>query len=218
MVKVYTADINGIAIEPEWLKLVSEPKRQRLYGIRHTRSMALTLCGDLLVRFLAMQSLGISNRDLLFQATATGKPCLLNSPQPFCFNLSHSGHWVTCAIDQDPVGIDVQFMEPVSLELAENVLPISSYRFYLHLSPQQQRDYFYDLWTRHESSRKLTGQGLSDPIAAPLDQFEKQPLCYRRYDFDPEYCLMVCALSNHFTPALFHIDVNDMVKKLSASD
>jgi len=217
MVKVYAVDIRDIDFAPQWLKFVSGHKRQRFYGMRDSQSMNPTLIGDLLIRFLAIQYLGVSNQNLLFKTTEFGKPYLAESNQPFHFNLSHSGHWVVCAIDQSPVGIDVQLMEPIDFNLAKNVLPLPAYRHYLNLPPAQQLGYFYDLWTRRESMLKLTGQGLSDPMADPIDQLEKQSMYFKYYKLEPEYRLAACALSNQFESALLHVDVIGMVRDLSKS-
>lgn len=215
MVKVYAVNIRGIVINPEWLSFVSDHKRQRLYGIRDPQSLAQTLTGDLLIRFLAIQYLGVNNQNLLFQTTEFGKPYLVTSNQPFHFNLSHSGHWVICAVDQSPVGIDVQLMESIDLNLAKNVLTPQDYRHYLKLSPEQRLDYFYDLWTLRESLLKLTGQSLSNPVSMQIDPLEKQSVYYQRYQFEPEYCLAACALSNQFEPALFYINIISIVRELS---
>jgi 4'-phosphopantetheinyl transferase len=218
MVRVYAVNIRDIVVNPEWLRFVSDHKHQRLYGIRDPKSLVQNLTGDLLVRFLAIQYLGVSNQHLLFQTTEFGKPYLVTSTRPFHFNLSHSGHWVICAVDQSPVGIDVQLMEPIDLNLVKSVLAPKDYRHYLNLPPQQRLDYFYDLWTMSESLLKLSGQGLSDvPVVMQIDQLKKQSAYYQRYELEPEYRLAACTLSNHFEPSLFHVNLISIVQELYKS-
>lgn len=215
MVKVYAVHLQKVKIEPEWLTLVSAPKRRRLARIHDSLSLAQSLVGDLLVRFLAVQHLEVSNRNLLFKTTDLGKPYLANPSHSFHFNLSHSGHWVMCAVDQSPVGIDVQQMEPIDHNLARNILTPPAYRRYLELLPERRLEYFYDLWTLRESRQKLTGQGMTVPLDLPVNQHENVPLCYRRYEFDPAYRMAVCALSNELEPVLFFVDVVSMIQQLS---
>lgn len=218
MVRVYAVNIRGIVVNPEWMRFVSDHKRQCLYRMRDPQSMVQTLTGDLLVRFLAIQYLGVSNQNLLFQTTEFGKPYLATSNQPFYFSLSHSGHWVVCAIDQNPVGVDAQLMESIDTNLAKSVLSPQAYLDYLNLSPQQRLDYFYNLWTMRESSLKLTGQGLSDAsVIKPIDQVENKSMYYWYYELEPDYRMTACTLSNHFDPALFHVNLMSIVQELYKS-
>lgn len=217
MVKVYAVNISGIVVDPEWFRLVSEHKRQRLCTISDPQTLTQTLLGDLLIRFLAVKYLGVSNQNLLFSTTEFGKPYLVTGNQPFHFNLSHSGHWIVCAIDRNPVGIDVQLKEPVDIDLVKNILSPLACRHYLALLPEQQLDYFYDLWTLHEGYIKLTGEGLADPIAAPIDQLQNQAVFYRKYELESAYCLAACSFSNQFEPALFHIEGKSLVGELAKS-
>lgn len=214
MVKVYAVNISGIVVDPEWFRLVSEHKRQRLCTISNPQTLTQTLLGDLLIRFLAVTYLGVSNQNLLFSTTEFGKPYLVTGNQPFHFNLSHSGHWIVCAIDQNPVGTDVQLKEPVDLDLVNNILSPPAYRHYLDLLPEQQLDYFYDLWTMNESCLKLTGHGLSNPIAAPLDQVQNQSMVYQKYKLESAYSLTVCSFFNQFDSALFYIEGKSLAGQL----
>ena len=36
------------------------------------------------------------------------------------FNISHSGDWVLCTISNNSVGIDVEYMKEVNLQIAES--------------------------------------------------------------------------------------------------
>lgn len=212
MVKVYAVNIKDIIVDPEWVRFVSEHMRQRLCGIRHPQTLIQTLIGDLLIRFLAIQYLGVNNRDILFETNEFGKPYLAASNKPFHFNLSHSGQWVVCAVDQNPVGIDAQLMEPIDLDLVKNVLSPQMFRHYMNLTPEQQLDYFYDFWTLHESYLKLTGQGLSDLVAVPTDQFEKQ--YYQRYELELGYRLAACSFSDQFESSLSYVYVSAIIPEL----
>jgi 4'-phosphopantetheinyl transferase len=215
MVKVYATNIKDIVIDPEWLRFVSDNMRQRLGKIRHFQTYAQTLIGDLLIRYLAIQYARVDNQDLLFATTESGKPYLANANQPFHFNLSHSGHWVVCAVDKGPVGIDVQLMEPIDPDLAKSVLSPQAFQQYQHISPDERIDYFYGFWTLHESYLKLTGQGLSDSAIMLKDQFEKR--IYRRYYLEPEYRLAACSYENQFESDLYFINVMELILRLSMS-
>lgn len=215
MVKVYAVKIKDAVIDSDWLKYVSGEKRQRLSRMQHPRSLAHSLIGDLLVRYLAVQFLGTSNEDLHFTTNEYGKPYLLSPPQPFHFSLSHSGHWVVCAVGQSPVGIDVQLMEPVDNSFARQVMTPEDYEHYLSLPLQQRLSYFYDLWTQQESFLKLTGRGMGEiPLLSTANFFlENKPVFHQRYDLEPAYSLTACAEDSHFEPFLNYLKVSSVVPR-----
>lgn len=47
-----------------------------------------------------------------------GKPFIMGKPR-VQFNLSHAENYIVCAISDEPVGIDVEIMKPIDLEIAE---------------------------------------------------------------------------------------------------
>ncbi len=91
--------------------------------------------------------------------------------QPCHFNVSHSGEWVVCAIDSQPIGIDVEqwitdrpnsFQDSDTYQGEYDKLFTSVEIDYLKNGQQDtmlQR--FYRLWTLKESYLKAIGTGLS---------------------------------------------------------
>ncbi|MCH5229029.1 MAG: 4'-phosphopantetheinyl transferase superfamily protein [Muribaculaceae bacterium] len=88
-----------------------------------------------------------------------GKPYFA-SQNNIHFNISHCKKAVACIISDNPVGIDVECINPFDKDLA------------LYISSPQEMDCilnhsdpalaFTILWTRKESYYKLTGKGLDD--------------------------------------------------------
>nr|WP_084787523.1 hypothetical protein [Anaerobacillus alkalidiazotrophicus] len=37
--------------------------------------------------------------------------------QSFHFNVSHSGNWVVCATDNQPIGIDIEEIKPIDFQI-----------------------------------------------------------------------------------------------------
>jgi 4'-phosphopantetheinyl transferase len=75
-----------------------------------------------------------------------------------CFNLSHSRHWVACAVSLDtPVGVDIEW-----LDMQRDLLEISKFAFHpaehawLEQQPEPQRTAcFYQMWSIKEALYKL---------------------------------------------------------------
>lgn len=226
MVKVYAVDIKDIAADPKWLSYVAESKRQRLLNIRDPQSLIQTLVGDLLVRALAVQYLGVNNHDLVFKTNQYGKPYLYSPACPFHFSLSHSGHWVVCAVDQSPVGIDVQLMELVDNNLAEYLLTTAEYEVFLGLSEDQQPGFFFDIWTRQESYMKLIGKGL-DLRPQEISIFENSHLIssgnlhnpgyFQTYFLESDYRLTVCTFRPTLSASISSADITWIINTLASS-
>ena len=89
------------------LSLVSQEKRIRIERFIRWEDAQRTLLAELLVRYLICHKQGLCNQEIRLESAEYGKPFLANDRR-FHFNLSHAGVWVVCAIDHQPVGIDVE--------------------------------------------------------------------------------------------------------------
>lgn len=80
-----------------------------------------------------------------------------------CFNISHSGDWVVCALDDRPLGVDIQKIRPCREGLLERVCSPEEQEWYRERG-RRERD-FALLWSMKESLCKYTGQGLTLPVS-----------------------------------------------------
>ncbi len=119
---------------------------------------------------LSQYSDSIGPKDWQFGTDDNGKPRLENSNMALEFNLSHSGDWVVMAITEHPVGVDV---EHITRKTSHSLLQIAQHYFHRDeirqletLEGDQQRLYFYQLWTLKEAWLKGVGTG----IATGLDR------------------------------------------------
>ena len=91
-----------------------------------------------------------------------GKPYLRGNP--FYFNLSHSGGLVVCAVEQMPVGVDVERVRHFSSMLLERVCTLREQE---QVSACENRDRAITrLWTMKESYMKYTGLGFAQGLLA----------------------------------------------------
>jgi 4'-phosphopantetheinyl transferase len=116
-----------------------------------------------LARYAICKRLGISNRDLDFGANEYGKP-VLHEPNGIHFNISHSGNWVVCAVDDTVVGIDVEMIKPIDFKIAERFFSRDEYISFMNQPEEIKLKYFYMIWTLKESYIKAEGKGLSIPL------------------------------------------------------
>lgn len=88
-----------------------------------------------------------------FGTTEHGKPYLLNSP--LRFNLSHSGNVTALAVSEQEVGLDIQ-------ERTERDFSALSRR----LTPAEQVEDFFALWTAKEAYIKYKGGSLAGMLSS----------------------------------------------------
>jgi 4'-phosphopantetheinyl transferase len=176
------------------------------------------LLADILVRSVIASELKISNKTIEFNANKYGKP-LLKENFSLHFNVSHSEDWVVCVVDDEPVGIDIEKIKPIELEIAARFFSDDEYKMLMAKSQKDRQDFFFDLWTLKESYIKAVGEGLSLPLKSFTVSFpEKDEITVKsgnkltnwtlkQYYLDPEYKMSVCAAHKAFP-------VNVVIKKL----
>ena len=105
-----------------------------------------------------------------------GKPFFTGRPDR-CFNLSHSGSLVLCALDERPVGVDIQVVKPFRPGLPRRVCSDGELAWIGEGEDRWGR--FALLWALKECRVKYTGEGLTRPIpgiAVPLPGEGEGPL------------------------------------------
>ncbi|NBI29785.1 4'-phosphopantetheinyl transferase family protein [Chengkuizengella marina] len=192
------------------LKNLTKEKQNKLNKFRNKKDAYRSLLGEILIRTEIMNLTHIKNHEIVFEKNSYGKPKVMKIPQ-LHFNVSHSGDWVTCAIDRSIIGIDVELIASIDYGIADRFFSKQEVVDLLTKEEPQKLNYFFDLWTLKESYIKTDGRGLS----IPLDSFSirktneviqlttENPLkgvFFKQYEIDDLYKCSVCALNNQFPP------------------
>lgn len=122
----------------------------------------------MLARKLIADWCHIIPENIKFDTNKYGKPYAINLNVEF--NISHSGNIVICAIDNKPVGIDIEQIRPIDLKIAKRICSENELR-YLFGYPPKETDFnktddtavlsrFFELWTAKEAYSKCLGNGL----------------------------------------------------------
>jgi 4'-phosphopantetheinyl transferase len=148
--------------------------------------------------------------DPIFDTDKYGKPFLKNYPDIY-FNLSHSEKYVACAVSDSPVGVDIEYINDIDLNVAENYFFKSEYEYILNSTDQKKA--FFQLWVLKESYMKMTGLG----FRLPLDEFsikinDEIELIhngntgnFRLWNVCGDYMLGVCSKSRIAEPELMNL-------------
>lgn len=190
------------------LKCVDSEKQDKVKRFIRYEDAQRALYADLLIRRIICEKLEIENHNIIFDKNSYGKPFLKNY-QDFHFNLSHSKDWIVCAVGSNPVGIDVEVVKPMEMDIARRFFSAEEYAGIVSKDERERVSHFFELWTLKESYIKAWGKGLS----IPLDSFtmringhtieietenEFNNCFFRQYHIDPGYKMAVCSVKDDF--------------------
>ena len=195
------------------LSFVSKEKKERISRFHRFEDAQRTLLGDALARYAICKRLGIRNRDLVFGANEYDKPVLLE-PNGIHFNISHSGNWVVCAVDDNAIGIDVEMIKPIDFKIAERFFSRDEYISLINQPEEMKLTNFYMIWTLKESYIKTEGKGLSIPLNSFTIRMESNKFSVsianeiREFYFyqsflDSDTVYAVCTLNNNTNESIY---------------
>jgi len=205
------------------LNCVGKEKKERLLRFYRMEDTLRGLFADLLSRHMIMQRTGMNNRDISFITNEYGKP-FLKGREDMQFNLSHSGVWVVGATDERPVGIDIERIQDIDLDISKNYFSPDEHTDLM--SKPDKYDYFFTLWALKESYIKIIGKGLSHPLDAFSIKFLNSgkiiikikgqridDIYFRQYHIDKEYKMAVCATHDGIADHVQMIDPQQLIQK-----
>lgn len=156
------------AQQPEWeqafYRQLDSADLRRIGRLRRPDDRLRSMAGHLLLRH-ALRARGVADHDWRRASGPYGKPCLQGATA-LEFNLSHAGRWVMCALAPTPVGVDIEQVRAIDLELAQRFFHPAEYAALMACAPALRRDYFFRLWTAKEAYVKALGLGFQRDLAS----------------------------------------------------
>ncbi|WP_052344300.1 4'-phosphopantetheinyl transferase family protein [Bacillus ndiopicus] len=179
------------------------------------------LLGRVIIRSMILERFDIKPNDIYFSADKYGKP-YAEGLKDFHFNITHSNEWVVVVCNNSPIGIDIEEIREIDLEIAKQFFSTKENELLVKLPLIQRKTFFYDLWTLKESFIKADGRGLY----IPLNSFSivnidnnfhvigsQENYHFKQYSIDKSYKLSVCALTNEFPERVRVMEVQPFIKK-----
>lgn len=94
-----------------------------------------------------------------------GKPYACAENGTFCFNISHSHGRVVLAADDQPVGVDIEYVRDVDLDITRKFATQEETAYILAGEDRaEQLRRFFTLWTLKEACVKAEGKGFRIPL------------------------------------------------------
>ncbi len=170
--KWYKYDIRELtdAEYNKWYSLMSDDKQQRVDRFRFVDDKKRTVAGEMLARKAIAEWCGVTYESITFGTKEHGKPYAKDLGVEF--NISHSGDMVVCAVDDKPVGIDIEQIRPIDLTVAKRICTDEELLYLFGRTPTEQDfayttdtetlTHFFELWTAKEAYSKCKGCGISN--------------------------------------------------------
>lgn len=161
--KIYYTEISALSEDEMQIALELLPKEriEKIKRIKLLSKQTESIWAGLLLEY-ALREKGLQGRGLTFFKNADGKPYIAEYPGLF-YNLSHSKECVALAMDDHPVGIDV---ERVRVDCRKLVYRFFAEEEIVFLQRNWSDELFTKFWTRKESYLKATGFGMRMPLEA----------------------------------------------------
>lgn len=216
---------------------ISEDMLNKLYSLTDSKKISKvkkfinkkdkirTLIGEILIRTIIIEDLGIRNNNISFEKNPYGKPYIKEYAQ-FNFNISHSGNFVVCAIDNNPIGIDIEEVKYIEYEdIAKNFFAMSEFDYIIKNDSYSSLSRFYEIWTLKESFIKCCGQGLAMPLKSfsiEVNKYESIKVVsnneykehiFKIFDIKLGYKLAVCSLNKEICNNIIRLDQNSLINK-----
>ena len=147
------------------LKEISEQRREQALKFKYELGQRLCVLAYQLLKQGLREEYGITENPI-FEYNEHGKPSIVGHPEIY-FNLSHCKYAAVCAINDQPVGIDVESIREYKDGLVrytmndEEILEIES--------AENPASAFIRLWTMKEATMKLIGTGISNDMKTVID-------------------------------------------------
>lgn len=228
MTKVFILKLNESDNAPEFivqlLRYIPEEGRLRVKDRLNNNSKLQTIAGELLARYSAGQYTGNPEQEINLGVGEKGKPFIRNL-QNVHFNISHSGHYVVCAVASTEIGIDVERVRKANLRIAERFFSSSEVHDLMELDESERIQYFITLWTIKESYLKAIGRGLTQhlnsfTVCKNNDSYfligdeEAEKYCVELHQLTSGYKMAVCTLQPYSPSEISYISFENILSTL----
>lgn len=205
-----------------YLNEISIKKQKKIRRYIRRENAIRTLFGELLIRTIIDREKVTTNNLFSFSYNEYGKP-YIQDVSNFHFNISHSGNWVVCATDNKPIGLDIELIKPINLEVAKRFFTAEEYEYIINQPPDNQLSCFYDFWTLKEAYIKAIGKGLLVPLNSfsikikaskefiLSSDFLTNSFWLTQHEIDSDYKLSVCSAAPNTVSRIVQIPYTNLI-------
>lgn len=193
--KLYLASVSDVLARHE--AFVSEERRIRAKRYRMLDDQKRCIAGGVLLRHF------LGNTEI--HDNGFGKPVA----DGIGFNLSHSGEWILLAINERPVGCDIEKLKFTQYKKMGKIV-YTEQELRLIDRAADKMDAFFTLWTKKEALLKCIGEGFHRPaksVDVSGDSFTDKAATYQMKTLRfADYLISACTTGS-FDFALDFVDL-----------
>lgn len=202
MIKIYYTDVSVLEFDEKKFKnKISKLRYEKIKTLKKEKDKLLSLGAELLINYAVKQYFPGVVEPVKYYYNNNGKPFIEGNP--LYFSLSHSGNYSACAISDNEIGIDIELMRDINLNIAKKFFTQKEYE-YIISKPEKKIEHFFDIWVLKESYMKATGYGLSLGLRNfsfiiddsekidVLHKGEKKIFNFLKFLIDDKYKLAIC--------------------------
>ena len=141
--------------EAYWINIMENNKRSRVENFLCAEDKKRVVLGDILTRKMLSKQLGLAPNEIDIFTNSCGKPQLYNN-QNIHFSVSHSYNLIACAVSENFIGVDVEFICKTDLRQID-LFCTKEEKEYI-LSGEDVYNRFFEIWTFKEAYYKATGK------------------------------------------------------------
>lgn len=142
-----------------WYAQMASERQEKTDAMRRDDHRKASVTADHLARTMIAEACGVVADSIRFRKDENGKPHAVDLP--IHFNVSHSGDFVACAVDNSPVGIDIEQIRSIRPALVKKVCTEAE-RAYVEDLEGNMLVRFFEVWTSKEAWFKYIGTGITD--------------------------------------------------------
>lgn len=203
---------------------LSPLKMRQISGLYFEKDRVRSMCASLMAIWALSTRFDVHPRKVKVEYSSAGKPfCNF----PYQFSLSHSDKWVVCGLGNGEIGVDIEKIENIDLQIAAAFFAKQEIEDIFSLPLSDQKIYFYDLWTLKESYIKTIGVGLSMDlnsfsIEKDINGFKISvdyscaDVYFMQYNIDSNYKLSACSMDKDYTDQVKVILLDDLIAVLGS--
>jgi 4'-phosphopantetheinyl transferase len=178
-----------------------------------------SLLGYMMSRYMLKKFFHLKDGEIIVEKNEYGKPFIKDNPE-IHYNISHSKDYVICGVNDKEIGIDIEYMKDLDINIAERFFTHQEYLMLMSTPENEKLEMFYKLWTLKESYVKYRGTGLSLPLNSFSFEIIKGRIyfqsgigdtpCFKNFNEIEDYQVSVCSKNRICNERLQHLKLENI--------
>lgn len=209
--KIIVVNINNYNIDDLLTYTDKLYKKDRIDRFKFNDDKVRSIISEMLIRTIYCETTNKLNKDIVFCENKYGKPFIKGS-EAFCFNVAHSYDFVTGVFDNEDVGVDIEAIQGLNIDIAKSFCTDNEYNSILQQDKNKILESIISIWVLKESYMKYLGTGLSESIQS-FDVITKEnipPNVMLHKKKNNNYILGICSKKQ--------LDLDNCIEELSITE